>query len=167
MDRRRAAPVDTSSEVDVDSIPGEAFFPTSASRPSGTPAFTSSLSHGSSTASQPTRITQAMILKIGHLAYSADMWATRSEMPLATTENMPMKEVAAAESKVETDGEQLDLQEDTTYEALTEVEEVMVDSVIQISLADTPMVGSGGASVDVTPALMPRIRVLHRALMPR
>uniref|UniRef100_M1DYJ4 Polyprotein protein n=1 Tax=Solanum tuberosum TaxID=4113 RepID=M1DYJ4_SOLTU len=54
-------------------------FPTLASEPSGTPATTPSQAPGSSTASEPTRITQAMLLKMGHLAYSADVRASQLE----------------------------------------------------------------------------------------
>uniref|UniRef100_M1DKU6 Putative plant transposon protein domain-containing protein n=1 Tax=Solanum tuberosum TaxID=4113 RepID=M1DKU6_SOLTU len=80
VDRRRAAPVDISPKVGVDSLTAEAPSPTPASEPSGTSASSSS-SHvpGASSSSQPSRITQAMILKMGQLAYSADVRATRLE----------------------------------------------------------------------------------------
>uniref|UniRef100_M1BJ73 Polyprotein protein n=1 Tax=Solanum tuberosum TaxID=4113 RepID=M1BJ73_SOLTU len=49
--------------------------------PRGIPTPSSSSSHapGASSSSQPTRITHAMILKMGQLAYSADVRATRLE----------------------------------------------------------------------------------------
>ncbi|KAG5571362.1 hypothetical protein H5410_061128 [Solanum commersonii] len=43
------------------------------------------------------------------------------------------------------------VQEETIYEGLTEVEEAMVHSAVQLSLKNTSMVGSGGASVAITP----------------
>uniref|UniRef100_M1DLH4 Polyprotein protein n=1 Tax=Solanum tuberosum TaxID=4113 RepID=M1DLH4_SOLTU len=76
-DKRRAAPVDACLEVDIDSIPAEAPLPTPDSEPSG--ASTSSHTPGTSTASQPTKITHAMHLKMEHLAYSANVRATRLE----------------------------------------------------------------------------------------
>jgi len=56
-DRRIATPVDTSPEVDVESIPIEACLPNPDSGPSGTPTTTPSQAPGSSAASKPTRIT--------------------------------------------------------------------------------------------------------------
>jgi len=66
--------------VDIDFIPAEAALPTRVSEPSSTSASTSSSqAPGTSTSFQPTRITQAMILNIGHLAHSAEVRATRLE----------------------------------------------------------------------------------------
>ncbi|KAK4731587.1 hypothetical protein R3W88_024575 [Solanum pinnatisectum] len=79
-DRRRAVPVDISLDVDVGLLLAEATSPTPASGPSGTPAPSSSSQvPGASSSSQHVRITQAMILKIGNLKYSADVRATRLE----------------------------------------------------------------------------------------
>ncbi|KAG5571435.1 hypothetical protein H5410_061201 [Solanum commersonii] len=80
-DKRRAAPVDTSLEVDIDYIHAEVSLPTPTSGLSGTSTpISSSQDLGTSTSSQPTNITQAKIMKMGHLAHSVDVRATRLEV---------------------------------------------------------------------------------------
>ncbi|KAG5632190.1 hypothetical protein H5410_003907 [Solanum commersonii] len=77
-DRRRTAPIDTSPEVDIDFIPAKESLPTPTSRPSRTS--TTSQSHCTFTAPQPTKITQVMPMKMGHLSHSMDVRATILEV---------------------------------------------------------------------------------------
>ncbi|KAG5619763.1 hypothetical protein H5410_004981 [Solanum commersonii] len=73
------------------------------------------------------------------------------EVPLDTTEDDIRADVAAAESEAETYEEQLGVHEETIYESLTDLEEVMVHAAVQTSLKDTTMVSSSGAKADETP----------------
>ena len=70
--------METFPDVYVDFIPIEASFPTLTSRSSRTSTLYKILSV--SAMSQPTRITHAMILKMGYLAHFVDMRATRLEV---------------------------------------------------------------------------------------
>ncbi|KAG5596030.1 hypothetical protein H5410_037262 [Solanum commersonii] len=57
------------------------------------------------------------------------------DMPLATTED-----------------DMLEVVEEASYEGLTETEEAMIDAIVHISLADTPLASpSGPITIDVTP----------------
>uniref|UniRef100_M1DYY3 Integrase core domain containing protein n=1 Tax=Solanum tuberosum TaxID=4113 RepID=M1DYY3_SOLTU len=115
----------------------EAILPSLTTRPSSASSSDPSMTPSSFTIPLPPRspasigvsqppITQAMLLRMGHLAHSLN-------------------------SEAETDNEQLSVKEDTTYEGLIEFEEAMVHSTIQTFMRDTSMAGPSGASVDVTP----------------
>uniref|UniRef100_M1DTM1 Putative plant transposon protein domain-containing protein n=1 Tax=Solanum tuberosum TaxID=4113 RepID=M1DTM1_SOLTU len=81
IDRRRVPQTDTSLEVDVYALPTDTPSHTPASEPLGIPDPPSSSSQARcvSSSAQPPRITQAVILKMGWLAYSADVKVTRLE----------------------------------------------------------------------------------------
>uniref|UniRef100_M1DKS5 Polyprotein protein n=1 Tax=Solanum tuberosum TaxID=4113 RepID=M1DKS5_SOLTU len=76
-----------------------------------------------------------------------------TDVPPATTrDKVGAEELDAAESEAENDEEHIGVDEEATYEGLTEVEEAMVDSAVHISLAEKPMVDpSGAGTADVTP----------------
>uniref|UniRef100_M1DJR4 Polyprotein protein n=1 Tax=Solanum tuberosum TaxID=4113 RepID=M1DJR4_SOLTU len=76
-----------------------------------------------------------------------------TNMPTTTTrDEVRVEEVVAEESETETDEEQLGIDEESFYEGFTEIEEAMVDSTVQISLADTTMAGSSVAATRSTDA---------------
>uniref|UniRef100_M1DF28 Polyprotein protein n=1 Tax=Solanum tuberosum TaxID=4113 RepID=M1DF28_SOLTU len=75
---RRATPTYISPEVDVDSLPVEEPLSTLTSEYSGIPAPSSQIP-GASSSSESTKVTHVMILKMGRLAYSANVRATRLE----------------------------------------------------------------------------------------
>ena len=70
--------METSPDMYVDYIPIETYFPTLTSRNSRTSTLSYILSV--SAMYQPARFTHAVILKIGYLAHSLDMRATRLEV---------------------------------------------------------------------------------------
>uniref|UniRef100_M1DWW2 Integrase core domain containing protein n=1 Tax=Solanum tuberosum TaxID=4113 RepID=M1DWW2_SOLTU len=90
-DRRRAAPVDTSPEVDIDMILAEASMPTLATGPLGNSSSTPSDTPDTSNAPLPPRysaggtsaprtpITEVMLFRMGHLAQSSYVRASRIE----------------------------------------------------------------------------------------
>uniref|UniRef100_M1DYM5 Polyprotein protein n=1 Tax=Solanum tuberosum TaxID=4113 RepID=M1DYM5_SOLTU len=80
------------------------------------------------------------------IAVYPNMPAAIDVPPATTRDDIRVEEMVAAEFEVETDEEQLEVDEEAAYEGLTADEEAMVDSTVQISLADTPMADPSGAS---------------------
>ncbi|KAG5586221.1 hypothetical protein H5410_046655, partial [Solanum commersonii] len=76
VERRRKALVDTSSVVDVEAMEDSATQSTPTNKPSGIPNSSTSTAH--SPVSHPP-LTQAMIFKMGNLAYSFDVRVARVE----------------------------------------------------------------------------------------
>uniref|UniRef100_M1DSL1 Polyprotein protein n=1 Tax=Solanum tuberosum TaxID=4113 RepID=M1DSL1_SOLTU len=160
-DMRKAAPVDISLDVDIDSLPTKVVITTPAARPSGTLSSAPSDIYGSSAASPPPRsaagtttsrppITQAMLLKMGNLAHSIDVLASRLEVAVArmieralTATLMPIRSfIDALTSRVE---------DEAVYKDMSNLEGAMFETARQASLRDTSMAGSSGAKVDETP----------------
>uniref|UniRef100_M1BEY8 Polyprotein protein n=1 Tax=Solanum tuberosum TaxID=4113 RepID=M1BEY8_SOLTU len=119
-DRRRAAPVDAFPEVDVEYIPAEASLPTLASGPTSTPV---------SNFSQKRRRLFEVHKHHFPLESAKDRDSpAKSEMPPGTIEDVPMEDVAAAESEVDTDEEQLGERDAAVYDDLADLEDAMFET---------------------------------------
>uniref|UniRef100_M1D8A3 Integrase core domain containing protein n=1 Tax=Solanum tuberosum TaxID=4113 RepID=M1D8A3_SOLTU len=128
-DKRRAASVDASPEIDVELILAEASLPTPASRPLGIPPVTSSQAPGASTTSQPPTLTQALIPNMGHLAHST---------------NGATSEVTSLKAKV------ADLRKDVDYLKSTDFTSLLEAAVNMDALAtfEIPPVTTGDMQMD-------------------
>uniref|UniRef100_M1E081 Uncharacterized protein n=1 Tax=Solanum tuberosum TaxID=4113 RepID=M1E081_SOLTU len=73
------------------------------------------------------------------------------EMPLDTTRDVPMEDVAADVLEAETDEEQLGERDAIVYDDLAYIEDAMFETARHTSLRGTTMGGSSGASADVIP----------------
>ncbi|KAG5606237.1 hypothetical protein H5410_027729 [Solanum commersonii] len=144
-------------------IPTKSYFPTPASGPSGTPAppTSSSLAFGAFATSQLARITQAMILKMGHLAHSTDVRVTRLEVVVpGMIEISILAALTPLRASIDTLTSRVETSETEGAPAtfaihLTTIGDVQRDDitfdVVETSLRDTTMVGSSGAdTADVT-----------------
>ncbi|KAG5590266.1 hypothetical protein H5410_040780 [Solanum commersonii] len=172
--------------------------------------------------SRETKITQMMILNMGHLAHSADVRETRittresrqwetsdvttvkvevadlrkdvnylksadftsfleavddrdapktSAIPSVTIGDVRRDEATVDESDAETDVEQIRIREESIYGDLSDLEETIMLSVIQTSLTKTFMTAPSESGTivpfEVPRVMRPKIRLMHRVLMPR
>uniref|UniRef100_M1DTH7 Putative plant transposon protein domain-containing protein n=1 Tax=Solanum tuberosum TaxID=4113 RepID=M1DTH7_SOLTU len=119
--RRRAAPVDTSPKVDVESLTTKTNLPLQTRGPSSTSGPSASEAPRSSAAPFPL------------------------DLLLTTTRDETRADDATAEFEAETDEEQLDVNYATVYADLADLEEAMVHSTVHAFLRDVSVVGSSKA----------------------
>uniref|UniRef100_M1DMC8 Putative plant transposon protein domain-containing protein n=1 Tax=Solanum tuberosum TaxID=4113 RepID=M1DMC8_SOLTU len=93
------------------------------------------------TTSSRTPITQAILLKMGHIAHSVDVRAYQLEA----------EDTAAAKSEAEADEEHLEERDAVVYEDLADLDGAMFETARHASLRDTNMDISNRAAIIATP----------------
>ncbi|KAG5571678.1 hypothetical protein H5410_061444 [Solanum commersonii] len=122
VDMRRSAQVATSPKVGIDSIPAEGYLPTPASGSSRTHTPTSfSQAPCAFSSAHPTKITQAMLLKMGHLAHSADVAddvdaSKTTQIPPTSTGDVHSDGTVGDKSEAEINEEQIEVKDEIIYD---------------------------------------------------